>query len=351
MWKIQAGGALVKMGPASQPAQTDGEAADAAFDNPIGIAGDQNGNIFVSSANRIRKIDSRLVVSTLSAPGAVLSPGVHLVTAHFTPTDRRNFLPTFASTWVVVSESTAPAIAIQPQDSTASAGEDVSFSALAATSGATTYQWQRWDRQAASWSNVSDGDRYGGAGTATLRLQRVTPLDDGDRFRLLVTDSRGTTATNSVLFSIRGGWIVNISTRAFVGGDDQAAIGGFVITGAEPKQILVRASGPALAAFGVGGAIPDPRLRLFRDTTQLATIPHGAARPIRPQSGRPRCKWEPSNGATAAGIRPSCFPCRRASILRRFRAAVARPASRCSRSMARKRPRPIRSSTSRAAPM
>ena len=39
-------------------------------------------------------------------------------------------------------------------------------------------------------------------------------------------------------------------------------IGGFIIGGTEPTEILIRAIGPSLTAFGVSGALLDPVLEL-----------------------------------------------------------------------------------------
>jgi len=57
--------------------------------------------------------------------------------------------------------------------------------------------------------------------------------------------------------------LMNISTRAPVGAGSDVEIAGFVIGGAQPKTVLIRASGPALAPFGVGGVLADPALTLF----------------------------------------------------------------------------------------
>ena len=46
-------------------------------------------------------------------------------------------------------------------------------------------------------------------------------------------------------------------------------IAGFVLQGAGPKQVLIRASGPTLGAFNVPGTVADPVLTLFRETTQI----------------------------------------------------------------------------------
>src|ERR1019366_2051181 len=67
------------------------------------------------------------------------------------------------------------------------------------------------------------------------------------------------------------GTLLNVSTRAFVGAGDQVLIGGFVINGPTPKQMLLRAAGPALAAapFNVPGALADPVLALYSGATVL----------------------------------------------------------------------------------
>src|SRR5207237_6235349 len=56
--------------------------------------------------------------------------------------------------------------------------------------------------------------------------------------------------------------IANLSTRGEVSSGDQAMIGGFIIGGTEPVDILIRALGPSLTALGVSGALPDPILEL-----------------------------------------------------------------------------------------
>lgn len=63
----------------------------------------------------------------------------------------------------------------------------------------------------------------------------------------------------------------NISTRAFVGTGDNVLIGGLVVTGTGPKKVLVRALGPTLAQFGVGGALVNPQLELYQGQTLLGT--------------------------------------------------------------------------------
>ena len=56
--------------------------------------------------------------------------------------------------------------------------------------------------------------------------------------------------------------LANISTRMRVGSGDNAMIGGFIITGSQPKKVIIRGMGPSLGAAGVQGALSDPFLEL-----------------------------------------------------------------------------------------
>lgn len=59
--------------------------------------------------------------------------------------------------------------------------------------------------------------------------------------------------------------LVNISTRAFVGPDNNSAlIGGFIVDGQTSQQVLIRAIGPSLSAAGVTGALADPTIDFYR---------------------------------------------------------------------------------------
>jgi hypothetical protein len=51
-----------------------------------------------------------------------------------------------------------------------------------------------------------------------------------------------------------------------VGLNDDVLIGGFVVSGTQPKQLLLRAIGPALTGAGVAGALQNPYLEL-KDAT------------------------------------------------------------------------------------
>jgi hypothetical protein len=60
--------------------------------------------------------------------------------------------------------------------------------------------------------------------------------------------------------------VLNVSTRLQVEGGDNVLIGGFIVTGKDPKRVIVRAIGPSLASAGISGALADPILDLHDST-------------------------------------------------------------------------------------
>lgn len=63
--------------------------------------------------------------------------------------------------------------------------------------------------------------------------------------------------------------LINISTRTQVGTGGNVLIAGFVVSGTQPKTVLIRAVGPTLAAFGIGNPLGAARLELFQGNTSL----------------------------------------------------------------------------------
>jgi phospholipase/lecithinase/hemolysin len=58
----------------------------------------------------------------------------------------------------------------------------------------------------------------------------------------------------------------NLSTRANVQMGENVTIGGFIITGTEPKRVVLRGIGPSLIEKGVTGALANPTIELFDQT-------------------------------------------------------------------------------------
>ena len=64
---------------------------------------------------------------------------------------------------------------------------------------------------------------------------------------------------------------LNLSTRVRVQTGDNAGIGGFIITGSDPKQVLFRGIGPSLVASGITDALANPTLDL-RDSAGVRIL-------------------------------------------------------------------------------
>jgi uncharacterized delta-60 repeat protein len=67
------------------------------------------------------------------------------------------------------------------------------------------------------------------------------------------------------------GIALNISTRLNVQIGDNVLIGGFIITGTDPKEVIVRGIGPSLGAAGVPDFLADPVLELHKSDGTIIT--------------------------------------------------------------------------------
>lgn len=65
--------------------------------------------------------------------------------------------------------------------------------------------------------------------------------------------------------------LVNISARGRISSPNDTLIVGFVVGGRVARNILMRAVGPSLTAFGVADAVPFPMLSLFKGTNLIAS--------------------------------------------------------------------------------
>jgi hypothetical protein len=59
------------------------------------------------------------------------------------------------------------------------------------------------------------------------------------------------------------GRLISLSARNRVGTGADSLIAGFAIAGTGTRNLLIRAAGPALAAFGVPGTLADPKIQIF----------------------------------------------------------------------------------------
>jgi hypothetical protein len=152
----------------------------------------------------------------------------------------------------------SPAFTTQPLSVTVAGG---TVALYAAASHAPTYQWMNGPTPVA------------GATTSILKLADAAA--SAGTYTCVATNAIGsatsTPATVSVGSTSDAGRLINLSTRAQVGTGGNILIVGFAVGGTGAEPLLARASGPALDAFNVPGALRDPQLQLFDGSTVLAT--------------------------------------------------------------------------------
>ena len=162
--------------------------------------------------------------------------------------------------------SAVPAIAVQPLSQTISDATTVVFS-VQATGWPLTYQWSF------NGSPLSDGvlgdATISGSNGPILVLGGASSSNAG-RYTCQASNSAGSAASTAATLAISStadtGRLVNVSCRAQVGTGAGALFTGFAIGGAGASgslPVLVRATGPSLAQFGVPNPMADPELQLF----------------------------------------------------------------------------------------
>ncbi len=158
---------------------------------------------------------------------------------------------------VTITSVGAPVIALQPLSKTVSPGGTFTMATNASGAG-NTFQWFR------------NGTSLAGE-TGAILLRQNASANDAGTYTVRITNSSGTVTSNggTVTLSATASRPANISVRANVAAG-QNIIPGFVLSGIGTKRVIVRAVGPGLAQFGVGGTMADPKLQLFRGSTVIA---------------------------------------------------------------------------------
>ena len=89
---------------------------------------------------------------------------------------------------------------------------------------------------------------------------------------LMLVGENETMFQSEQIFTSRLG---NIATRGVATSGANSMIAGTIVTGARPKQMLIRGIGPALAALGVPGVLADPVLDVYDANARLVATNRG----------------------------------------------------------------------------
>jgi hypothetical protein len=149
--------------------------------------------------------------------------------------------------------------------STPLAHPQLSLAPLNKTVIATNANWQQSGASSASFAQLGAFPFVSGSSDAAIQQT----LEAGP-YSAMVTGRAGESGVVLVEAydadpspgSAVGARVLNLSSRGQVVGDTNPLIAGFVITGNDPRRILIRAVGPTLSQFGVGNSLADPALTL-----------------------------------------------------------------------------------------
>jgi hypothetical protein len=164
--------------------------------------------------------------------------------------------------------SAIPSIAAHPQSRTLQVGDSYTFSVTANGAGTLTYTWSF--RAPGAFTD----ETFRLATGPSYTIGSVQPADAGT-YRVTVSGSGGVVASNVATLTVtpvttsRDTLLANISTRGVVGSGSGVLIAGLVVGGTTPKNIFIRAAGPALSDFGVSGALADPVLTIVNKDSQV----------------------------------------------------------------------------------
>ncbi len=147
----------------------------------------------------------------------------------------------------------APLIIAQPVAIQTNSGRAVTLSVNSAGSNFLSYQW------------FKNGSAITGATSSNYTYGNPAPADSGD-YTVVIRNTLGFATSDTVHLGVdETPRFVNIATRALAGRADAPLIAGFVVAGPGNKRVMLRASGPTLAAppFNLPGTLADPVLTVY----------------------------------------------------------------------------------------
>ena len=165
-----------------------------------------------------------------------------------------------AATLTVTAAATAPTITTQPSSSSVTAGSAASFSVAASGTATLTYQWRK------------DGTAISGATSSTYSISSTSTSDAGN-YTVVVTNSAGSATSNAATLTVTAAAtaprLYSLAVRTTLEAN-QVLIVGFTMSGGA-KNVLLRAAGPTLGAFGVPETMVDPKLDLYSGSTLITS--------------------------------------------------------------------------------
>ncbi len=104
---------------------------------------------------------------------------------------------------LTVNTLSLPVITEQPVDEALFLGQSIQFTVTATGIPSPTYQWQIKASGSATWSNVIDGVSYTGSQTTSLSLSNAQATQNGDQYRVVVTNVVGQVISAAATLEVR----------------------------------------------------------------------------------------------------------------------------------------------------
>ena len=166
-----------------------------------------------------------------------------------------------ANATLTVAVATGPGFTLQPIPQTVVSGTTVVFNSAANGSPPPTFQWRL------NGTNI--------LGATSARLVVTSGPATAGTYTCVATNSQGSATSTGVALTLATttnvGRLVNLSVNT-TAGKTQVLTVGFVSGGAGTtgnENLLIRATGPALASFGVPNTLADPTLTVLNGSTVL----------------------------------------------------------------------------------
>jgi sugar lactone lactonase YvrE len=271
----QAGVVTTIAGTAGVTGSADGTGAAASFNAPNGIAVDGSGNLFIADTGNdvIRMVTQAGVVTTIGGQAGVAGGangtgnGALFNAPYGVAVDGSGILYVMDEGDFTIRKggfAGAPQFQTQPSSQYVAVGGSATFSVVASGASGLTYQWS------------FNGTAIPGATGSSYTVTNAQSSDSGP-YTVTIANGDGSVTSNAANLNVNtgssGARLVNLSCRAGVGTGGNILIVGFVSGGSGTsgtQPVLVRATGPALTAFGVTGVLPDPALTIFKGPSSMA---------------------------------------------------------------------------------
>jgi streptogramin lyase len=260
-------------GQAAQAGSMDNQGDYATFNNPIALAIDGGGNLYVADYGNdtIRKLTPGGAAATLAglAGQAGSADGIGSAARFDEPSgvavDGAGNLYVADTNNNTIRKGVPLAMPVQPSSQMVAAGGTVVFDAAASGGANFAYQW------------YANGVAIAGA-TSPMLVVQATATSAGS-YACLATDSSGSVLSNTAALTViaappNPGRLINLSTLAVAGGGSQTLTVGFFIGGTGTtgaQRLLVQALGPTVSTMGVSGVMPDPQLNVFEGQTVISS--------------------------------------------------------------------------------